>query len=135
MSAPRGDIHGRDEIVRLVDSFYAAVRADAVLGPIFDDIAHTDWDVHLPKMYDFWETVLFGRSLFRGNPLAVHLNLATRVPLTEREFSRWLALFEQQVDRLFSGPIGDEAKLRARRIAAVMHHHLDGHTAPVAASA
>ena len=135
MSAPRGDIHGRDEIVRLVDSFYAAVRADAVLGPIFDDIAQTDWAVHLPKMYDFWETVLFGRSVFRGNPLAVHLHLATRVALTDREFSRWLALFEQQVDGLFLGPIADEAKRRARRIAAVMRHHVEVHAASVAASA
>lgn len=121
------DIEDRADIVRLVDGFYASVRADAVLGPIFDDIAHTDWAVHLPKMYDFWETVLFGRSAFRGNPLAVHLDLATRAPLTGREFSRWLAMFQQQVDGLFEGPVADEAKLRARRIAAVMQHHLEAH--------
>ena len=135
MTPERGDIHDRTQIVRLVDGFYGAVRADDLLGPIFDGIAQTDWAVHLPKMYDFWETVLFGRSVFRGNPLAIHLNLATRVPLTEREFSRWLALFEQQVDRLFTGPIADEAKMRARRIAAVMHHHVGAHAASMAASA
>jgi hemoglobin len=135
MTAERDDIRGRADIIRLVDRFYGAVRADDLLGPIFDDIAQTDWAVHLPKMYDFWDTVLFGRSAFRGNPLAVHLDLATRAPLTEREFGRWLTLFHQQVDRLFSGPVADEAKLRARRIAAVMHHHLGAHAASVAASA
>jgi len=135
MTAERDDIRGRADIIRLVDRFYGAVRADDLLGPIFDDIAQTDWAVHLPKMYDFWDTVLFGRSAFRGNPLAVHRDLATRAPLTEREFGRWLTLFHQQVDRLFSGPVADEAKLRARRIAAVMHHHLGAHAASVAASA
>jgi hemoglobin len=131
MSVVAGDITSRADIMRLVDGFYAAVRTDAVLGPIFDDVAHTNWDVHLPKMYDFWETVLFGRSSFRGNPLAVHLDLATRVPLTPREFDRWLALFHHQVDALFDGPVADDAKLRARRIAAVMQHHVGMHAESV----
>jgi hemoglobin len=135
MTGGHGDIQDRAHIVRLVDGFYAAVRADDVLGPIFDDIAQTDWAVHLPKMYDFWDTVLFGRSAFRGNPLAVHLDLAARVPLTDREFGRWLTLFQQQIDALFKGPVADEAKLRARRIAAVMHHHVEAHGASMTASA
>ena len=135
MTVTRGDITSRADIVRLVDGFYTTVRADDVLGPIFDDIAHTNWDVHLPKMYDFWETVLFGRSVFRGNPLAVHLDLATKAPLTEREFHRWLTLFHRQVDALFDGPVAEEAKLRARRIAAVMHHHVGGQAESVTATA
>lgn len=135
MTARHGDIQDRSHIIRLVDRFYDAVRADDVLGPIFDDIARTDWAVHLPKMYDFWDTVLFGRSGFRGNPLAIHLDLATRVPLTDREFGRWLMLFHEQVDALFEGPVADEAKLRARRIAAVMHHHVQAHAASMRASA
>jgi hemoglobin len=135
MTATRGDIETRTEIVRLVDSFYAAVRSDDLLGPIFDDVAQTDWAVHLPKMYDFWQTVLFGCSAFRGNPLAVHLDLAARVPLTRQQFDRWLALFESQVDALFQGPVADAAKLSATRIAAVMHHHVAARAGSVAASA
>lgn len=118
------DICTRADIIRLVDGFYADVRGDAILGPIFDDVANTDWGVHLPKMYDFWETVLFGRGAFRGNPLAVHLTLAAKVPLGEREFGRWLELFSRQIDSLFAGPVAEDAKFRAARIAAVMQHHL-----------
>jgi hemoglobin len=118
------DIESRADIVRLVDSFYARVRADEMLGPIFDDIAHTNWDEHLPKMYDFWETVLFSTGSFQGNPLRVHLNLATRAPLTAREFSRWLSLFHGQIDALFTGVVAEDAKMRATRIATVMHHHV-----------
>lgn len=121
------DIGSRAEIERLVDGFYASVRADAVLAPIFDDVARTDWATHLPKMYDFWETVLFSTGAFRGNPLAVHLDLAARVPLTSREFQRWLELFQRQVDAMFTGPVAEEAKRRAMRIAAVMQHHVAAH--------
>ena len=121
------DIASRADIERVVNHFYDRVRADEILGPIFDDVAHTDWDAHLPKMYDFWETVLFGASGFRGNPLAVHLVLAGRVPLGTREFGRWLDLFHDSVDIAFRGPCAEAAKLRASRIAAVMQHHLLAH--------
>lgn len=66
MNAPNRDIASRADVVQLVDGFYARVRADEVLGPIFDGIAHA---------------VLFGASGFQGKPLAVHRELATRVPL------------------------------------------------------
>lgn len=56
------DLTDRADIVRLVDAFYGRVRADAILSPIFDGIARVDWTLHLPKMYDFWESVLFGRA-------------------------------------------------------------------------
>jgi hemoglobin len=121
------DIVSRADIEHLVNHFYDRVRADDILGPIFDDVANTDWDAHLPKMYDFWETVLFGASGFRGNPLAVHLVLAGRVPLGTREFGRWLDLFHDSVNTAFRGPCAEAAKLRASRIAAVMQHHLLAH--------
>ena len=121
----RHDISSRADIVRMVDTFYDAVRDDAILGPIFDDVARTDWSHHLPKMYAFWETVLFGTPTgFRGNPLAVHLHLATMVPLGAREFDRWLELFPHTGDARFEGPTAEDAKARALRIASVMLHHI-----------
>lgn len=124
MTGTRHDISTRADIERLVDTFYARVRADAVLGPIFDDVARTDWAHHLPRMYDFWETVLFGVAAFRGNPITIHLDLAARAPLGEHEFRRWLALFEANVDETFAGAQAEEAKRRASRIATLMQHHI-----------
>jgi len=122
------DILSRAEIERLVDVFYVRVRADNILRPIFDDVAHVDWGRHLPKMYAFWEAILFGSPGFKGNPLVVHRELASRVPLGSREFGRWLRVFHESVDTLFSGPRAEEAKARASRIATVMQQHiLDGH--------
>jgi hemoglobin len=37
----------------LVDTFYARVRADGALGPIFND-AIPDWPEHLDKLAAFW---------------------------------------------------------------------------------
>jgi hemoglobin len=118
------DISSRADVERLVDTFYEHVRSDELLGPIFDDVARVDWATPLPKMYAFWEAVLFGVAGFKGNPLATHLALARRTPLTAREFRRWVALFHQAVDRLFAGPTAMEAKRRAEHIAATMHYHL-----------
>jgi hemoglobin len=120
----RSDIGARDDIVRLVDAFYDRVRADSLLGPIFDEVARVDWAAHLPKMYAFWDSVLFASAGFKGNPLAVHRALARRTPLTNVEFSRWVTLFHETVDSLFAGPMAEEAKTRAVRVAMVMQHHI-----------
>jgi hemoglobin len=119
------DITSRADIERLVNTFYERVRGDELLGPIFDTVAQVDWDAHLPKMYAFWDAVLFGTTGFKGNPMAVHRALAQKTPLTPREFERWLGIFNQSVDALFAGPMADEAKIRAVRIAATMQYHIE----------
>jgi hemoglobin len=124
MTSAMTDIASRADIEPLVNDFYERARGDNLLGPIFDDVAHTDWVRHLPKMYDFWEGVLFGVAGFRGNPLAVHRELASRVALGDRESGRWLDVFHTSVDTVFSGPCAEDAKARALRIAAVMRHHI-----------
>ena len=124
MPSGRSDISSRDDIVHLVDTFYERVGRDGLLGPIFNDIAHVDWVHHLPRMYDFWDSVLFGRTAFKGNPLAVHRALAQLTPLTGREFTAWLTLFHGTVDDLFAGAIATQAKIRASRIATTMQLHL-----------
>jgi hemoglobin len=126
MNSAITDIASRADVERFVNDFYERVRGDDLLGPIFNDVARTDWVRHLPTMYDFWEGVLFGVAGFRGNPLAVHRELARRVALGDREFGRWLDLFHKSVDSLFSGPCAEDAKARALRIAAVMRHHSSG---------
>jgi hemoglobin len=111
-------------VARLVDEFYTRVRADDCLGPIFNDVAKVNWAEHLPKMYAFWDSVLFGVPGFKGNPLAVHLVLAGRTPLTSHEFDRWVSVFHATVDELFVGPMATEAKQRAVRIATMMQYHI-----------
>src|ERR1051326_7448067 len=60
------DITDSRDVARLVNVFYDRVRDDDILGPIFEDIAHVDWAAHLPRMYDFWESVLFAPGDVQG---------------------------------------------------------------------
>ena len=128
----RQDIQSDNDVILMVDTFYERVQADEILGPIFNDVARVNWELHLPKMYAFWEAVLFGKPGFKGNPLAKHLELAQLTPLTNREFGRWVDLFHATIDDLFLGPMAEGAKLRAERIALVMQSHISGLTSLVA---
>lgn len=77
-------------IGELVYSFYDRVRADALLGPVFDTVLHGRWDEHLPKMCLFWGSLVLGDKRYRGNVQLAHQPLEGLEP---RHFSRWLHLF------------------------------------------
>lgn len=107
------DIETRDDVKTLVDRFYARVNRDDLLAPIFNDVAKVDWDKHLPQLYRFWETLLFGTGNYEGAPFPKHAVL----PVDLTHFERWLMLFTATVDDNFSGAKAEEAKGRAASIA------------------
>lgn len=79
-------------ITSLVHGFYAKVREDAEIGPIFNRIIGDDWDQHLAKMCDFWSSVMLLTGRYKGNPMIAHMRLKMVRP---EHFERWLALFRQ----------------------------------------
>src|ERR1700761_8048973 len=79
-----------DAISTLVDRFYAKVRLDPKIGPIFNENVHS-WDAHLALLKDFWSTVLLTTGRYKGNPLLAHFPL----PIEETHFARWLTLFAE----------------------------------------
>jgi hemoglobin len=79
-----------DMIHGLVHAFYAKVRADAALGPIFARAIGEDWGPHLAKMCDFWSSVMLTSGRYKGNPMTAHLRQKAIRPA---HFERWLALF------------------------------------------
>ena len=83
---------GIDEamIERLVHSFYARVRDDALIGPVFAARV-ADWDQHLKRMCLFWSSVTLASGHYHGQPMRKHLPL----PVEARHFDRWLELFRQ----------------------------------------
>ena len=102
-ASPLHDLTCRADIIRVVDAFYDRIRRDEKLGPIFNDIARVNWETHLPKMYDFWDTVLFRAGTFRGNPLAAHAKLVPVADMGKASFDHWLKLFTETVNELFEG--------------------------------
>src|SRR6188472_3464551 len=85
------DLPDEAMIHALVHAFYARVRGDAELGPIFNR-AVADWDSHLATMCDFWSSVMLTTGRYKGRPMQAHMRLKMLKP---EHFQRWLALFRQ----------------------------------------
>ncbi len=102
------------DIRQLVTQFYAQVRQDAQLGPIFEHNVQ-DWDEHLDMLCDFWSAILLGTRRFKGAPIARHAALPE---LSWPLFERWLEIFHQTTATLGKPTLQQKADAMADRIAA-----------------
>lgn len=122
----KDDINTREDVALLVDQFYKKVRANAILGPIFNQ-AITNWDQHLDHLTTFWESSLFmGKPLkkkYIGNPLEVHVKVdqENNNSITEHHFGIWLNLWFETIEHLFAGENAELAKRRARKMGTFIH--------------
>lgn len=115
----------REDIELLVNSFYTKVQKDDTIGFFFNDVATTDWSHHLPKMYAFWETLLFGQISYKGNPMAVHFPINAQVPLEKHHFAHWVKLWTETVEENFEGEMAEMAIYKANNIATLMGHKME----------
>lgn len=118
------DIAGRADLDALLTAFYGQALADPVLRPVFVDEMRLDLDEHLPVIAAFWEHVLFRTGAYSGRTMDVHRRIHQRIPLTAVHFDRWLALWQASVDQLFAGPVAEQAKAHAVRMAGVFLRNL-----------
>lgn len=102
-----------EEISWMVHHFYAKVRRDEVLGPIFNRHI-SDWDHHLSKLVDFWSSILCGTGRFSGTPMPKHAALPG---LNAELFRRWLSLFHETTQELDNEAMREQANSMAQRIA------------------
>jgi hemoglobin len=114
MNLVSADQTGIDEamIERLVAAFYARVRSDPLLAPIFAARVR-DWDFHLAKLCEFWSSVMLGTGRYHGQPMLAHIELA----IDTAHFDRWLHLFEASVIDLCPQPAAARFIEKARQIA------------------
>ena len=111
------EIQTLDDIKLLVDTFYERVRADELIGPIFNERIGNCWPEHLDKMYRFWQTILLEEHTYQGAPFRPHADMPVHLP----HFERWVELFEQNLLAHFEGDKADEALERAGKMAAMFH--------------
>lgn len=112
-------IENRNDINLLVNTFYAKIRKDELLGPIFNShIPNEAWPAHLSKLTDFWETNLLGVPKFKGNPSGAHIKVDKNLNygVEQKHFGQWLQLWFQTIDELFVGLLADRAKNAARKM-------------------
>lgn len=121
MSASTGAPHRdlRDEDLHdLLVAFYAAVAEDALLAPYF---AVVDMEAHMPRIVDFWSTMLFHTGRYSGNAFRPH---AAMPGLTAEHFAHWLGVLESTVDARFAGEGAEQMKSLGHRIAYSMQLRL-----------
>lgn len=86
------------QIRQVADRFYARVRADPDLAPIFHETIGTNaaiWDAHITKITCFWRNALLREPVYSGNPMLVHSGISAIEP---EHFTIWLGIFDQVLD-------------------------------------
>ena len=103
-----------DRIALLVHGFYADVRNDPLLGPVFEKALHGRWDAHLQRLVDFWSTVALGTRSFKGDVFGKHMALEG---ITPAHFAAWVGLWQQHTNRLFAPEVAHDLQVAAHGIA------------------
>jgi hemoglobin len=97
-------------IASLVDRFYAKVREDALLGPVFNGAIGDHWPEHLATLTDFWTSVLLASGRYKGNPMMAHL----AIPQMDKDhFSRWIELWQETTTEVFGPQISQALVAKA----------------------
>ncbi|AHG93220.1 globin (plasmid) [Gemmatirosa kalamazoonensis] len=107
-----------DVLIPLLTAFYAAIERDDVLRPYF---AGLDMATHIPRIADFWSTVLLLSRRYQGNAFRPHLEMPG---LSAGHFRRWLATLEATIDARHAGPVAEQMKTLGHRIAHSMQLRL-----------
>ena len=98
----------------LIPLFYARVRKDPVIGPVFNDAIH-DWSEHLDRLVDFWSSVMLTSGRYKGRPLPAHVKHGDRI--TARSFERWLRLWHETTEEMLPPAAAGAMQYKAARIA------------------
>ena len=108
-AAPRTDLVHSD-LQPLLVVFDAAFARDALLAPYFESLDMAD---HIPRIADFWSTLLFHSGRYTGNAFRPHLEMPG---LRGEHFERWLATLEAALDASYAGPNVERMKSYAHRV-------------------
>ena len=115
----------REDVEFLVNTFYEKVGKDETIGFFFTDVAKVNWASHLPKMYQFWETLLFGKASYKGNPMAKHFPINEIQAMEKHHFEHWLKLWRATLEENFEGENAEAAKTKASNIANLMAYKME----------
>ncbi|MGB8814170.1 MAG: group III truncated hemoglobin [Paracoccaceae bacterium] len=101
-----------DQIDTMVAAFYAAVRVDPVLGPVF--AAHVrDWPAHEAKIGRFWRNAILRDGVYDGSPMMAHRAAGD---VRQEHFPIWLALFDATGRRVLPPEVAASWSSVAHRI-------------------
>ncbi len=124
------EVENREDIKQIVHAFYGRIKSHELLGPIFTGaIPADDWDAHLDKLTNFWDSAVFGSMTFKGNPSMAHAKLDknNKYAISQDHFAVWLQNWIEIIDGSWTGEKAEEMKTRARKMATGLYigmwHH------------
>lgn len=112
-----------ESITRLVHGFYADVRRDPLLGPVFEAALHGRWEAHLQRMVDFWSSIALGTRSYRRNVVDSHRPLQG---VTPAHFAAWVRLWSEHTGRLFVPEVAHSLQQAAHGVARNLFRALIG---------
>lgn len=112
-----GDIETIEDIKKFSDDFYAKMIADERINHHFLTLNMAE---HMPRIYSFWNMILFGDPNYKQNMMTAHMSLS----LQKEDFAIWTRHFEASIRENFEGDKADEAISRANMIALTMRYKL-----------
>jgi hemoglobin len=103
-----------DSLRSVIALFYERVRADPLIGPIFNG-AIGDWPQHLEKLQAFWSSVMLTSGRYKGRPLPAHIKHADSID--RGSFARWLAIWKDTTGEMLDPGSAAALQEKASRIA------------------
>lgn len=118
-------LESREDIEFLVNTFYDKIIKDEMIGFFFKEVVNVDWERHLPTMYSFWESILFGQMSYKGNPMQKHFPINQMQAMEKKHFERWLLLWKTTIEENFSGENASMAITKSENIANLMAYKME----------
>lgn len=106
----------REQIETVVKRFYARVRKNPTIGPVFLESltdAREIWGPHEAKIAGFWANAILHERSYDGNPMMIHSGISALRP---EMFDVWLDLFTDTLRQTLPEPTAAAWEALARRI-------------------
>ena len=110
----------KENLNKLVVSFYTNVLKDDLIGPIFKDVLGEDmksekWQAHIELLTNFWASIALGDFTYNGNPFAPHVDFRDRLSI--KAFEQWMKIFFVTLNTIYEPQIAQQFLARSKNIA------------------
>ncbi|MBT5935733.1 group III truncated hemoglobin [Sulfurimonas sp.] len=110
----------KENLNKLVVSFYTRVLKDDLIGPIFKDVLGEDmkgdkWQAHIELLTNFWASIALGDFTYNGNPFAPHVQFQDKLSI--KAFEQWMKLFFVTLNTIYEPQIAQQFLARSKNIA------------------
>jgi len=106
----------RENLETLVTSFYHKAMRDDLIGDYFtlelgEEITNFEWLRHIDILVDFWASIFINDPEYNSDPYGPHFTI---IGLKEKDFIRWVQLFAETSDKIYTPAVSKLFKEKAK---------------------